>query len=522
MKPIKPANMNVTSKQPFFIAAICFTGVFLLLYPLYQYVFDLDGIGYLMITKRLANGDIPDAINGCWSPLQSWLLVPFYKMGVNEFTAFKFSNGVFSLGILWCVYRLMLKTSLTPVLRIAILWICIPILLAYSFFQLAGDLLLCLLLLIYINIASDELLFEKPLKNVLCGVIGGLAYLSKAYALPFFIVHFSLIQFILWKQSQVANRNNLLLKNLVAGIGTLLLLAAPWVYALYGKYHFFTFSYAGRLNMSWELAPKPVTDAFAIGGPPNATSPAYWEDPYLPPPYYHAFTSKAAFAKQIKVLLHNIVEALQCFHLISFLSLSIVLAGGIWLVKNKDHRFTTWWLMAVILPSGYLLMHIEPRYIWAVTFLVLIAGTIMLQQALSLWKVSKPMWLLCWCIYFGSFLPYPANLLQDKTNEDRPLFELANTLKQQQIRGKLACREENLDVTQKLAYLTGNQCYLVHMADYTYDQLGRQLKEAGIPYFFYYYQSPQELELFRQTTLYGQSPIHLHMADHRLVIVQVQ
>ena len=78
---------------------------FLLLYPFYKYIFDLDAIGYLMVTKRWASGDFHNAINGMWSPLHSWLIVPFYKLGFNEITSFKFSNAIISIGVLWMLNK---------------------------------------------------------------------------------------------------------------------------------------------------------------------------------------------------------------------------------------------------------------------------------------------------------------------------------------------------------------------------------------------------------------------------------
>src|SRR4051812_40805140 len=93
-------------------ALIVYTTCFAILYPLYRFKFDDDGIGYLMVTKRLAAGDLFNAINGYWSPLHSWLLAPLYKAGLNEFTAFKLSNGLIGAGILITVNRLCGKTNL--------------------------------------------------------------------------------------------------------------------------------------------------------------------------------------------------------------------------------------------------------------------------------------------------------------------------------------------------------------------------------------------------------------------------
>ncbi|WP_315817355.1 hypothetical protein [Paraflavitalea speifideaquila] len=59
------------------VVSVLYLLVFALCYPLYQYIFDLDGIGYLMVAKRLAAGDYSGAVNGCWSPCIPGSLFPF-------------------------------------------------------------------------------------------------------------------------------------------------------------------------------------------------------------------------------------------------------------------------------------------------------------------------------------------------------------------------------------------------------------------------------------------------------------
>ena len=74
-------------------------------YPLYQYIFDSDSIGYLGVTKRLATGDYFYGINGYWSPLHSWLDIPFYKAGMNGILVFRGINALFGAGVIVMVNR---------------------------------------------------------------------------------------------------------------------------------------------------------------------------------------------------------------------------------------------------------------------------------------------------------------------------------------------------------------------------------------------------------------------------------
>src|SRR5689334_17932068 len=117
-------NQRIDMRNRYFIPVLLlvYAAAYLLLYPFYKYIFDLDGIGYLMITKRLAAGDLEYGINGFWPPLHSWLAIPFYKGGMNEFAAFKTLNGLIGAGILVVTNRLLIKANIQPVLRQAALF----------------------------------------------------------------------------------------------------------------------------------------------------------------------------------------------------------------------------------------------------------------------------------------------------------------------------------------------------------------------------------------------------------------
>jgi len=47
----------------------------------YQYQINPDGISYISIAQKYLRGDYGNAVNGYWSPLFSWLLMPFLLLG---------------------------------------------------------------------------------------------------------------------------------------------------------------------------------------------------------------------------------------------------------------------------------------------------------------------------------------------------------------------------------------------------------------------------------------------------------
>src|ERR1700737_2408094 len=48
-----------------------------------------DGISYIFVARRLLAGDWHGAVNGHWSPLFSWMLVPLLASGIDALLACK-------------------------------------------------------------------------------------------------------------------------------------------------------------------------------------------------------------------------------------------------------------------------------------------------------------------------------------------------------------------------------------------------------------------------------------------------
>lgn len=495
-------------------------------YPLYQFIFDDDGIGYMMVTKRLANGDFANGINGYWSPLHSWLMVPFYQWGINEFTAFKVSNGIFGLGVLIWVGRLLKKTDLGPRVKTILLFTCIPIILSYVFVEIGADLLFCWLLLVYIDLVTENCLFEKPGRNLLCGIVACLCYFAKAYAFPFFLVHFAVVQWLLYKKNKdVINRKKWLTRNLLLGIGSFLLLAAPWIYALYDKYHFFTIGYSGQLNIQAHLFAHQEIREPLVQPPPYPDSPCCWEDPWFYPSGVvpgQSFFSFDILLRMVRLFLTNSMRAISAFTEISFLSTAIVCCLVVYVVKKRTWLFTVFLLTIVLLPLGYMFVFIEIRYLWALTFLLLISGAVLVQQGWQLAGVQKRWQLAGWCIFFGSFLIYPINFLKDARGGGKEVFTLAEELREKGINGKFMIdASQDYSTIEKLAYLTGNQFYSLTRTNYSDGELLSAMHDKEINYFFFFYNTVKDLETFKNGLLYKAAVQPIHLDNRKLVILKI-
>src|SRR5437588_11516935 len=85
--------MNDSSNR--LLLAYCCLGI--LLFPLYQYQVDPDGISYINIAHLYALRDFHDAVNGYWGPLISWLLVPLLLAKLLPLYAYKILTLIIGL-----------------------------------------------------------------------------------------------------------------------------------------------------------------------------------------------------------------------------------------------------------------------------------------------------------------------------------------------------------------------------------------------------------------------------------------
>ena len=121
-----------------------------LAFPYFQYLMDADAVGYLTVADRVANNDWHRSINGLWSPLNSWLLVPFIKKGMDGFTVALKMNALFG-GILIVLIEQFLNRFIAHSFFKKTVLLFLPIVAVYySYFQVFGDLLQLLFVLVYL------------------------------------------------------------------------------------------------------------------------------------------------------------------------------------------------------------------------------------------------------------------------------------------------------------------------------------------------------------------------------------
>lgn len=475
---------------------LLFILLFLVSWPLYKYVFDVDGIGYIGAAKQYALGNYQLAVNGYWSPLHSWLVVPFIKLGLLPEDSFRLSNALIGIGCLVTLHLLLNKLDINASLKSGIQYSFAVILLSYASSELAADLLLVFVLFLLFNLCLSNQFYGSIQKNLLAGVIGAFAFFAKAYAFPFFIVFFLALHICFNKERKFYT--------LIAGLAVFLLISFIWIYALHWKYGEWMIAHGKNNYGNWNVKYRDLSGPLLLP-PPYPGSPAVWEDPWkIDRLNFTQSSITEIVTHQIRIILFNIQKWLKCLHEISFLS-AATLFGSVILFWKKKEPFWLFLLITVCsLSAGYLLLHVETRFLWPLTVLLFAGGAILLQKIQLAAALSPKLQLLVWIVFFGSFLLGPVNELKDNIYRGKPLYQTAEKLKAGSINGKFVSNIKPGEC-MVMAYLTGNTYYSNSRSSYSTIELIHEIDKNRIRHYYFFYNSQQQKEDFLKGSVASKS-----------------
>lgn len=461
-----------------------------ILYPYLCYNLDSDCVSYLTIAEKVAEGDFYRGVNGLWSPLNSWILAPLIKWGYNTWETAMRLNFSFGTIVIVLVHSLLKKFKVSSFGYHVFIIVTAILLSYYVYMQMFGDVLQLVFLLIYF------LLLKKMITNtnnyklaILSGIVAATAYYAKAYSLFFYILHFGFVT--LWMF--YTKRGNLLtlFRNYIIGVSTCLILLLPWSFVMYKKYNQFSLSgFAGKLNMSWYInSSKTFKPEYKLLiPPPYSDSPTFWEDPLFSQDNLSSpFSSFSHFVKWIARVLHTGLVAIGCFNEISFLSIAIIIAWLLLFVQKKKQKNITYnedleWLTlsTIILPLGYLTMHIETRYIWFNSFIIMILA----YHFISLFHFDKIVQNMLIFVVAISFIVFPIFQIEILKNKNKDLFETANILKNKNITGSFTSDEIDDGKMWVIAYLNKGKYYTIENTSIEWEQLINEMNLYKVKYFF--------------------------------------
>ncbi len=488
-------------------ASLFYIFLFIALYPWYQYVLDIDAISYMHVAERVAHNGFLSSVNGYWSPLISWIIVPFIKAGADPMYTLKIVNGALGLLSMQVCFSILNKLNIDLFFNKIIPFILAVLFISYAYYELCADLLQVFLVLIYLRILFTKNFIESNRMIVASAAVAALAYYAKAYNLPFFLLHFSIVCFLGVRKSSETGFYKAFLKKMSIALAVVFILTAPYIYLLTKQYGSFRISNAGILNTSWFLSPGLTSDRNLVAVPPYPDASSYWDEPtYTQKKIVGPFTAPVYFFREVKIVISNVIKLTGLLNTMSIFIFSILIVYLIYLYRKKKDAATNDQILLVTTltyPFGYLMIFIEWRYIW----LLPIVFILMLARLLTYWKEKaspehRKLIHSAAFIALCSFLYQPVNELQDLKGSNKDVFEIAAVFKKNHIQGRFFVNYYSFEPyykTVEICHLTHSQLYGPIMLDYTMEEWFKYVKQYQIKYYLFYYQFPNQKEAFLQS-----------------------
>ena len=431
-----PTTRRIAHKAPL---AYILLGYLLLcgaLLPWFLHRVAPDAVSYLTIARKYRAWEFSDAINGYWSPLLSWLVAPLLCLGAPMEITGKCLEIAIGAGALAAVWWLGKRLELPEGVRVWTTLALVPAVAMYALTDTTPDVLVAVLLAVYIGVVIGPDYPRSPWQGAACGLLGALAYLAKAYAFPFFLAHFLAVSgylFVRRRSSRVELRR--LAAATAAGLLVFALVAGGWAGLLSRKYSRPTIGTTGAYQFSLHGQGHPTdvgglyppatklaisawedpTDLSIVPRPPGASPPARPRPAVVPAavPKVKSFLPDGPFSRLFYRVYHNLIRYTGTLFRLSplwpFILLGLLIAC--WNVPRGGERDRWVILIGTMLlyPAGYLLIFINERFFWLITFLLSLSAGL-LTTALPVLR-RKP-WSTCFAVVVALSLSlWPAWLL---------------------------------------------------------------------------------------------------------------
>lgn len=516
------AGFNLRTIPKFSLLFTCFLALYLFLsiYLFNHYQYDpvsRDLISVMSIAKIYATGDLINAVNGYWGPMFSWLLVPIIYLNPTPqvtLLSTKILSIVIGFFTLIGIGLLSRRFELSTSIRASILFASVFIVLYYVFGYNPVDLLLTCFLIYYLYIIYSS---NYPLNwydGMLCGLLGGLAYLTKSFALPFFLVTFILFNLLHYFRDVKLKKG--VLKNLFLGLAVFFIITGSWSGVISEKYGYLTSGTSGEYNFE-EIGPvqqgigSPIWHGFIKLSNEKATS--AWEDPtYLKVSSWSPLESWASFKHELNIISDNLIKTITFLNEFSYFSLLIILLSLVfilWQVANstlKGNRIILPFITIVLFIGSYALIFVEFRYFFLVYFLLTLMGGYLLQLLFKKPYCTMEIKSILLVVFVVSLIVMPLSGLMEHEDDGKAIYDIANTVNYQyHIQGNIASNDGYM-ASIYVAYLWDSQYYGTSLKNWhtiNDSELEKDLQDYDIDYYLYWGDSnynPDVLVKYREIT----------------------
>ncbi len=367
-------------RRAFAAAVLTYTAAGLSLVPFYRHQINPDGIALISVAQKYLRGDFYHALNGSFGPLFSWLLMPFLASGLEPLLSAKLLSLIIGMAVMAGAYALSRRFDMADGTKKIVFFSLVPIILYYAFSVITADMLLACCLLFYLALICDGRYAENRSAGPLSGALGGAAYLCKAYAFFFFIVHFLVFNAFHYVRMGSRERREAVVRNLIWGYALFFLASGPWIALISAKYHRPSVGVAMHYITRYigtESCRNPIPD-WGLLKPPDETAVSIADDPcYIPMKPWNPFRSREDFQAYLREVLYNSALALRIYMGLSTLSAAVVIAYILLVLLPSrsavPREKVLYPLVTVALYSmGYILAIVNERYFWFTHIILLL------------------------------------------------------------------------------------------------------------------------------------------------------
>lgn len=453
---------QVQKYLPFIVTSALMWVVLAFIFPHYKYYVDPDATAYLTISARYAVGDYGRAVNGLWGPWACWLTAMLIKTGLAAIPAAIFVNALGGAGFHLMSHSLFLRFQIDRRTQWQLNAVFSLFIVFAVFWQTFDDLWQCFFLTAVLRILLISDFIAKPRLWVLAGAVGALSYFAKAYSIPFFALSTTACVYVLTN----GNLKRTFRVMAISG-GVMLICSFPWIAALHAKYGIWTTSTAGGLNMSWYLVGHPEwKDSIDILLPPvYQNSTYYWEDPYIVNGHLSHFWDSWYLAFRMVLRLgYNVLSFVVCLLELSvFFPVVWLYVLGRVVMQKKYGSLPVMekviFLTFLLLPAGYIMVHLESRYLWYLVPIGMIAGVKLIERRFSSNERSVAIFTTLWAL---SFTVFPALNMMRLYNEGEKEYRFAQKLTSAGLTGVGFVSNLHPRLLSKIAYFSRNSFYVIN------------------------------------------------------------
>lgn len=338
-----------------------------------------DGISYIQVARRLARFDLAGAVNGYWSPLMSWLLVPVIWLGGDPLRAIRIGHAILVLIVVGGVGIAMAARTCRPTAWSRATQVLLLVALGCTIAPLAlrlvtpdflsGVALVAALLMVdrYVDRPTPRL------SVVLGGLLAGVYFAKSAGFLVSGLVLAYLLARMLRRQRNERGTGSAVRRWLPVAVvfGVCVL---PWIVAISAKYGRLTISTTG--SYAWDLfgptrPPHPIAVPGAVVATSGDDAVWAWDDPSgfrLP-----TWSVREAPGYAVAHTLDNLGVATN---LLTRLSPLVVLALVVLLLTWRRTSHHVLLAATVLMLAGYAVVLVEERYLYLVTVPIVVLALV--------------------------------------------------------------------------------------------------------------------------------------------------